>query len=84
MRTFKESLEAGFKKEYAGKHPKLKLQEWPCAFYWSFKFGDKLEYELCFEPLLFENQHYVAVYKNGELLTEKVVIKPGYNRKVEK
>lgn len=41
---------------------------------WSFKSG---EYELCFERLLFNDQFYVALYKNHELLTNKVVIKPG-------
>jgi hypothetical protein len=43
--------------------------------YFSFKFGDG--YELCFEPLLEESQMYVALYKDGYLLTNKVVIKPG-------
>lgn len=43
--------------------------------YYSFKFGDKEEFELCFEPLLFDNQMYVALYKNGELLINKVVVK---------
>lgn len=43
--------------------------------YYSFKFGDG--YELNFEPLLFDNQYYVALYKNKELLTEKVVVKLG-------
>lgn len=45
--------------------------------YHSFSFGDNKEYELCFEPLIFDNQYYVALYKNLELLTEKVVVKPG-------
>lgn len=45
-----------------------------------FRFGDNREYELCFEPLLFDNQMYVALYKNRELLTNKVVVKPGYER----
>lgn len=43
--------------------------------YWSFLFGDG--YELCFEQLLLDEQMYVALYKDGELLTEKVVVKPG-------
>lgn len=43
----------------------------------SFRFGDNREYELCFEPLLFDKQMYVALYKNRELLTNKVVVKPG-------
>lgn len=45
---------------------------------WSFKFGEG--YELMFEPLLFDNQWYVALYQNQELLTEKVVVKPGYTK----
>lgn len=44
--------------------------------YWSYKFGDG--YELCFEPLIWNNQMYVALYKDMELLTEKVVVMPGY------
>lgn len=40
-----------------------------------FAFGDG--YELIFEPLLFDNQMYVALYKDHNLLTNKVVIKPG-------
>ena len=49
--------------------------------YFSFTFGDKKEYELCIEPLLF-GQFYIALYKeiNGEkelILPEKVVIMPG-------
>lgn len=43
--------------------------------YRSFKFGDG--YELCFEPLLFDGQMYVALYKDQQLLTEKVVVKAG-------
>lgn len=43
----------------------------------SFKFGDNKEYELCFEPLIFEGQMYVALYKDQSLLTNKVVVKPG-------
>lgn len=46
----------------------------------SFRFGDNKEYELCFEPLLFDNQMYVALYKNRELLTNKVVVKPGFEK----
>jgi hypothetical protein len=49
----------------------------------SFKFGDNDEYELWFEPLLFDNQMYVALYKNQSLLTEKVVVKPGYIKELE-
>lgn len=40
-----------------------------------FKFGDG--YELCFEKLLWDNQMYVALYKDQNLLTNKVVVKPG-------
>lgn len=40
-----------------------------------FHFGG--DYELAFEPLLFDNQMYVALYKNKDLLTSKVVVKPG-------
>lgn len=46
--------------------------------YWSFSFGENKEYELAFEPLLFDNQMYVCLYKDGEVLTSKVVVKPGY------
>ncbi len=45
-----------------------------------FKFGDG--YELWFEKLIWDNQYYVALYKDQELLTTKVVIKPGYEKKV--
>ena len=44
--------------------------------YWSFKTDDG--YELCFEPLIFDGQMYVALYKDGLLITNKVVVKPGY------
>lgn len=40
---------------------------------WVYRFGDG--YELCFEHLLFDNQMYVALYKNKELLTNKVLVK---------
>lgn len=43
--------------------------------YFSFKFGDG--YELCFEPLLFDKQWYVALYKDQKLLTDKVVVRIG-------
>lgn len=42
---------------------------------WSYKFGEG--YELCFEPLLWDNQMYVALYKDKSLLTHKIVVKPG-------
>lgn len=44
---------------------------------WSYKFGENQEYELTFEPLLFNGQMYVALYHKYELLAEKVVVKPG-------
>lgn len=43
----------------------------------TFTFGDNDEYELCFESLLWDGQMYVALYKNKELLTNKVVVKKG-------
>lgn len=61
MQTTLESLLNGYNLEGSG--------------VWSFKFGDG--YELTFEPLLNESQMYVALYKNEELLTDKVVVKPG-------
>lgn len=39
------------------------------------KFGDG--YELWFEPQLFDGQMLVALYKDGDLVTNKVVVKPG-------
>lgn len=69
MQTFRQSLQKGFKQTSNGD-------------YWSFVFGDDGEYELAFEPLFFDGQHYVALYKNKELLTEKVVIKPGYEKQI--
>lgn len=69
MKTTLEELSKGFK-----------IKEG----YASFKFGNNQEYELCFEFLIFENQMYVALYKNGELLTNKIVVKPGYLSPEEK
>lgn len=46
-----------------------------------FKFGNG--YELVFESLVFDNQMYVAIYKDQELLTDKVVVKPGYVKNSE-
>lgn len=43
--------------------------------YYSFKFGDG--YELCLEQLIFDEQWYLALYQNQELLIEKVVVKLG-------
>jgi hypothetical protein len=67
MKTFHEALLEGF--------TPVGLDN--MVAYWSFKFGPNNEYELCFEPLLFDGQHYVALYENQMLLTEKVVVKPG-------
>lgn len=50
--------------------------------YWYFSFGEDDEYQLTFEPL-HSNVMYVALYKNGVLLTNKVVVKAGYVRKVK-
>lgn len=49
----------------------------------NYRFGDNNEYEVCFEPLLFDKQMYVAIYKNRQLLTNKVCIKPGYEKETE-
>ena len=46
---------------------------------WVYSFGNG--YELCFEPLLLDNQIYVALYQDQNLLTSKVVVKPGYIKK---
>ena len=63
MQTTYEALQEGYVPIEAGS--------------WSFKFGDNEEYELVFEHLLFDNQMYVALYKDDGLLTTKVVVKPG-------
>lgn len=42
--------------------------------YWSLRDG---EYELCVEPLLFDGQWYVALYRNGGLVGEKLPVKAG-------
>lgn len=43
---------------------------------YSFEFGDG--YELCLEPLLFDEQWYLALYQNQDLiLKEKIVVKLG-------
>lgn len=88
MLTTEEALEKGYIKE-----PPLgeklepdfkKFASPPHGFDWDkpewhFDFEDGgNKYELRFEPLLFDNQYYVALYKNKELMTEKVVVKPGY------
>lgn len=48
---------------------------------WVFAFGEG--YELRFEPLLWDDQMYVALYQHRGLLTEKVVVKPGFVREAE-
>ena len=40
-----------------------------------YEFGDG--YELAFEPLLFDGQMYVALYKDKSLLIDKIVVKFG-------
>lgn len=67
MLTFAEALIIGFT-----------LDEFGCRTF-SWKDGENT-YELMFEPLLFDNQYYVALYKNRDLMTEKVVVKPGYEK----
>lgn len=42
---------------------------------WSLKLDDN--YEIWFEKLLFDNQYYLAFYKDSDLLFEKIVIIPG-------
>jgi hypothetical protein len=44
---------------------------------WVFEWhhGDDL-YECVFEPITISQIFYVALYKNGELLTERVPVKP--------
>lgn len=46
--------------------------------YFAFRFGDNKEYELTVEPLLFEDQMAIGLYKNQELLLQdKLIVKPG-------
>lgn len=61
MKTFNEALDDGYTEQDG---------------YYGFRFGDEGEYELTFESLLF-GQWYVALYRNGELLTEKVPVRRG-------
>lgn len=35
-------------------------------------------YEVCLEPLIFNQQWYLAVYKDKELVAPKVCVKIGY------
>lgn len=69
MYTTQQALNDGFTQDSYGNY--------------SYKFTDAggNEIELSFEPLLFDNQMYVALYRNRSLLTNKVVVKPGYDRK---
>lgn len=67
MKATQEALQEGF------------LDEGPAG--WAFYFGEG--YELRFEPLLWDEQMYVALYQNQGLLTEKVVVKPGFVREAE-
>lgn len=62
MQSTIEALEEGFQDKVS---------------YYSFKFGDHGEYELTFEKLLTPGQMYVAVYKDGDVLTNKVPVKIG-------
>lgn len=34
-------------------------------------------YEVWLEKLIFDDQYYLAIYKDKELVTDKIVIKPG-------
>lgn len=45
----------------------------------------KLEngYEICLEPLIFDQQWYLAIYKDQSLLFPKVVVKIGKNETVD-
>lgn len=67
MKTFSEALIAG------------KFQSQKASYHFDWKDGEN-KYELWFEKLLGYNQYYVAIYKNQEILTERVVIKPGYQK----
>ena len=49
--------------------------DWKEPGYWSQTVGDV---EVCLEPLIFEGQFYLAVYKNMDLVGEKICIKLGY------
>lgn len=68
MKTTLQALAEGFQYLTA-------LPEDDLTGYWSYKFGDDEEYELCIEPLMF-GQLYVALYKDGDLLTTKIPLKP--------
>jgi hypothetical protein len=67
MQTFEDALKEGFELDEGGS--------------WMFKWEDgDNKYELWFERLLFNGQYYVALYKNMDLMTSKVVVKAGYQR----
>ena len=65
MKTFLEALiDGGWKLKQHG--------------YWSLDTSGMEIAEITFEPCLFDEQHYLAAYdKDGNLLFEKIVIKPG-------
>ena len=45
------------------------------GIYYSFKFGDEEQFELCIEPTL--TGHFeIAVYENEELVVDKVPARP--------
>ncbi len=53
------------------------IQDYPVREgYRSVTFGEQGEFELAFEPLLFD-QYYVALYRDGVLLADKVPVRPG-------
>jgi len=45
----------------------------------TLKLGDG--YEVVLEPLIFDKQWYLAIYKDQSLVAPKIVIKPGYIKK---
>jgi len=47
----------------------------PESHYFKFNFGEG--YELSLEPLVTPGQFYVALYKNEDLLIEKIPVKIG-------
>lgn len=51
--------------------------------YWRHKWqvGNDL-YELIFEPLMW-GQYYVAMYKNQDLMTEKVPVRPNLKQELQ-
>lgn len=72
MKTAREALDAGFTFENG---------------YYEFAFGPipGETYRLVFEPMLFDNQWYVKLCsEDGGVLTEPVVVKPGFERATER